>query len=131
MAANAETTIAADASFNGRISGEHLNVLGTFEGDIVVKGSLKIGPEGKVKAKVQAALVEVRGQFEGEIGAGTLVLGETARVRGTIKADKLSVREGAVLDGAVNRSAQAPAPTPAVATAAPAKPADTGPGSPS
>lgn len=115
MAANAETTIGADASFNGRISGDHLNVLGTFEGDITLKGSLKIGPQGRVKARVQAAVVEVRGEFEGEIGAGTLVFGETARARGTFKAEKLSVREGAMLDGAVNRTGGAPPATPPAA----------------
>jgi cytoskeletal protein CcmA (bactofilin family) len=115
-----DTTIGAQATITGRMGGEDLQVLGAFDGEISVRGTLRIGPQGRVKGIVKAATVEVRGTFDGEIGATTLVFGDTARARGTFRADKLSIQEGAVVDGSINGPERpktapvtAPAPTPA------------------
>lgn len=113
-----ETTVGADATFTGQVKGERLNVLGTFEGEATLKSTMTIGPQGRVKAKVQAEVVEVRGEFDGEIGARSLVFGETARAKGVFRAEKLTIREGAVVNGAFGKDASrtsgaAPAAAPA------------------
>ena len=62
-----------------------------------------------MKAKVKAAVAEIEGEFEGEVRADSLTLTETARAKGTFLAKRLNVREGAVLEGAIN-PVVAPAP---------------------
>ena len=115
-----------DAQFSGRFSGQDLDVLGRLEGDVEVKGRLRIGKQGRVKAKVKAAVTEIEGEFEGELRADSLTLTETARAKGTFLAKRLSVREGALLEGAINPVvAPAPAVPPAPAPGAP-PPVDAG-----
>jgi cytoskeletal protein CcmA (bactofilin family) len=138
---NGTTTaiVGEDAQFSGRFSGHDLDVLGRLEGEVEIKGRLRVGKKGRVKAKVKAAVAEIDGEFEGELRADALTLTETARAKGTFVAKRLNVREGAVLEGAINPNAPAapipaPAPPPAVEagagapTAAPAesKPEDGG-----
>jgi len=118
--------VGEDAQFSGRFSGQDLDVLGRLEGDVEIKGRLRIGKQGRVKAKVKAAVVEIEGEFEGELQTDALTLTETAKARGTFLAKRLNVREGAVLEGAINpastTTAHSPAPVhnPPAATPTPA-----------
>ena len=124
--------IGEDASFSGRFVGKDLLLLGKLEGDIELRGRLHLGPKGHARANVRAATVEVEGELNGEIRADALSLMPTARVRGTILAKRLSVQEGAVVEGSINpgsaRHAEpsaspfAPAPTPAAPAAPTAQP---------
>lgn len=113
---NGTTTAAVvgeDAQVSGRWSGQDLTVFGRLEGDVDLKGRLRIGKEGRVKAKVKAAAAEIEGDFEGEIRTDALTLLETAKARGTFVAKRLTVREGAVLEGSINPTSAAPSgPTP-------------------
>jgi cytoskeletal protein CcmA (bactofilin family) len=89
------------ANFSGRVAGQDLLVLGTFDGDLDLSGRLRAGSGSRLRARVNAAIVELEGDFEGEVQAGTLRVASTARVRGVFKADRLAVQDGAVLEGAV------------------------------
>jgi cytoskeletal protein CcmA (bactofilin family) len=127
------------SKFSGQVVGKDLTVLGSLEGTVEMKGALRIGPQAHVKATIRAQAVEVNGTFDGEIQATSLAFGENARARGVFRAERLSIREGALVDGAVNlpgsqTAQQAPAPqtttvpenpTPAPAAAAPASGEDT------
>ena len=53
-------------------------------------------------ARVVADAVEVAGEFKGELKARTLSLMEKGRVEGTVDTQRLAMREGATLNGAVN-----------------------------
>jgi cytoskeletal protein CcmA (bactofilin family) len=122
--ANAATTavVGEDAHISGHFRGKDLAVLGQLEGEIELSGRLSIGRQGRVKAQVKAAVTEIEGEFDGDVRTGVLVLAETARARGTFQAQRLTVREGAVLEGAVNRgggTSTASAETPAGASPAP------------
>jgi cytoskeletal protein CcmA (bactofilin family) len=117
-------SVGEDAFFSGRFSGQDLEVQGQLEGDVEVKGRLRIGRKGRVKAKVKAAVVEIEGEFEGEVRADALTLAEPAKAKGTFVAKRLNVREGALLEGAIN---PATTPAPAVPTPTPA-PAGGAPG---
>jgi cytoskeletal protein CcmA (bactofilin family) len=99
---NDVSILSEDASLSGRVSAQDLTILGGFEGDVAVRGRLRIGPNARVKAKVKAASVEIEGNFEGEVRATTLTFAPAARARGLFLADKLGIREGAVVEGAFN-----------------------------
>jgi len=96
------TVLDCGAVLSGRFSGRDLLVGGGFDGELVLSGRLQTTTGSHLRAHVRAAVVEIEGEFDGEIRAGTLRLAGSARARGVFVADRLDVREGAVLEGAVN-----------------------------
>src|SRR5687768_5881113 len=96
------TTIGTDAEFEGILNGKDVQILGRFKGEVLVTGKLSIGEDARVDAKVTADTVEIAGSFRGEIATRALILLEKARVDGAVEAKSLSVRDGALLNGAVN-----------------------------
>ncbi|HEY2944694.1 MAG TPA: polymer-forming cytoskeletal protein [Vicinamibacteria bacterium] len=104
-----ESTLSADLNVTGTISGQDLDVLGQFEGELRLAGKLRTGGASRVKAVVKAKAVEIEGEFEGEVRAESLRLAPTARARGTFVAKRLVIEEGAVFHGAVNREPPATA----------------------
>jgi len=111
--------VGEDAQISGRFSGQDLTVFGRLEGEVELKGRLRIGKQGRVKAKVKAASTEIEGDFEGEVRTDALTLAETAKARGIFVAKRLNVREGAVLEGSVNPTA-GPSAAPPVSVTPPA-----------
>ena len=104
-----ESTLSADLTVTGTISGQDLDVLGHFEGELHLAGQLRTGGSSRVKAVVKAKAVEIEGEFEGEVRAESLRLSPTARARGTFVAKRLVIEEGAIFHGAVNREQPASA----------------------
>jgi len=98
------TVLAPGAALSGRVSGQDLDVLGAFDGELELSGRLRLTAGSKVKARVRAALVEIDGDFEGEVRATTLRVGEGAHARGLFFAARIAVVEGARLEGGVNPS---------------------------
>jgi cytoskeletal protein CcmA (bactofilin family) len=98
----APTSVDGDAEFEGTLSGKDAQILGRFKGEILVTGKLVIGEGAKVDAKVTADTIEIAGAFRGELSTRALVLLDKARVDGSVQAKSLSVRDGALLNGAVN-----------------------------
>jgi cytoskeletal protein CcmA (bactofilin family) len=73
-----------------------------------------------MRARVQASVVELEGDFEGELRAETLRVTSSARARGVFAAERLSIEEGAVLEGDVQAPAAPGALVLAPAAAVPA-----------
>ncbi len=109
MDTNRMAVLVEGSTFSGRIKGKDLAVLGTFEGTIELSGQMRVGAQAQVKATIKAEAVEVNGVFEGDIDAAVLTFGENARAKGTFRAPRFAIREGAVVDGAVNVSVDKPA----------------------
>jgi cytoskeletal protein CcmA (bactofilin family) len=89
----------------GELSGsEDLYLDGQVEGSISLKGnSLTVGPNGQVKASVDAKGVVVQGNLEGNIQASDRVeLRKSASVTGDIATQRISIEEGAFLKGKVD-----------------------------
>ncbi|HTC48429.1 MAG TPA: polymer-forming cytoskeletal protein [Candidatus Aquilonibacter sp.] len=89
----------------GELSGsEDLYVDGQVEGSIALKGnSLTVGPNGQVKASVDAKGVVVQGKLDGNIQVSDRVeLRKSAVVTGDISAQRISIEEGAFLKGKVD-----------------------------
>jgi cytoskeletal protein CcmA (bactofilin family) len=88
----------------GELSGsEDLYLDGKVEGSIALKGnSLTVGPNGQVKASVEAKGVVVQGKLDGNIQASDRVdLRKSAVVNGDIATQRISIEEGAFLKGKV------------------------------
>lgn len=88
----------------GELSGsEDLYVDGQVEGKIELQSnSLIIGPNGKVKAEVNAKAAVIEGKVEGNIrAAGRTELKKSAVVLGDIFTQRFSIEEGAYLKGKV------------------------------
>jgi cytoskeletal protein CcmA (bactofilin family) len=89
----------------GELSGsEDLYVDGHVEGSIALKNnSLTVGPNGSVKATVDAKGVVVQGKLEGNVQASDRVeLRKSAVVTGDISTQRISIEEGAYLKGKVD-----------------------------
>jgi cytoskeletal protein CcmA (bactofilin family) len=89
----------------GELSGsEDLYVDGQVEGSIALKGnSLTVGPNGMVKASVEAKGVVVQGKLEGNVQASERVeLRKSAIVTGDISTQRIAIEEGAYLKGKVD-----------------------------
>jgi cytoskeletal protein CcmA (bactofilin family) len=103
------------ASLTGTVAGHDLVVLGALEGDLRLTGRLHVAAGSRLRARVHASVVDLEGDFEGEVRAQTLRVSASARARGVFRAERLSIQEGAVLEGSV----QAPAAEERVLAAAP------------
>lgn len=99
---DANTVIDTQSDFEGTLRGKDAQVLGRFRGEIELTGRLVMGEGSRVEAKVTADVVEIAGEFKGELKARSLSVLEKGRVEGTIDAQRLAMREGALLNGSVN-----------------------------
>lgn len=96
-------------TIKGTVSGDgNVIILGKLDGKFDLKGELTIAEPAVVHGEIRAGLISVKGQAEGTIAAHEkLHLETTARVRGTVNAHKISILEGAQLDGELKMSAGA------------------------
>jgi cytoskeletal protein CcmA (bactofilin family) len=105
------TLIGTSIVIKGELScGEDLYIDGQVEGTIDPKGNcLTIGPNGRVKANVNASAVVVQGKLDGSIQASDRVdLKQSAVVTGDIATQRISIDEGAYFKGRVNIQKEAP-----------------------
>ena len=96
----------------GRISGEgDLSILGSVEGDVVVRGDLTIGEHAKIDSeRLEAQGVNIMGEVDADVNAsGPVRLRPTARVRGDLKASEVSIEEGAQFAGRIEADFELPA----------------------
>ncbi len=77
----------------------NIRIDGRFEGEIITKGSLLVGHQAMIEAKVKAGSVESEGTIIGDITAKNNVrLKSTARVDGELKTPQLFMEDGAILN---------------------------------
>ena len=91
----------------GELTGdEDLEIEGTVEGDVRLPNHvLTIGAHGHVKAEVTAKCVQVVGHVAGNVIATERVeIQASGVVEGDIRAPRLLVQEGAVVNGAIQMS---------------------------
>lgn len=101
---NAMANIGKSITISGDLTGEEdLVIEGKVEGKVSLPTSqLTIGANGTVKAEIQAKAVVVVGRVSGDIrGTERVEIQATGHVDGDVTAPKLSVAEGAVLNGSI------------------------------
>src|SRR3984957_11768249 len=98
-----ETTLGEGVTFRGELRFERLlRIDGLFEGELLSKGELIVGPKGTVKANINLNAAIIEGKVVGNITvAGRLELRQGASVEGDIKAASLSVDDGVRIIGLV------------------------------
>jgi cytoskeletal protein CcmA (bactofilin family) len=121
-------TIGKSVIVKGELSGsEDLYVDGEVEGSISLHGqSLTVGPNGHVRANIEARNVIVHGHVDGNLRASDRVdLRKSASLTGDIWTARISIEDGAYFKGTID--IQKAEPTPRIepkpqATSAPAMP---------
>ncbi len=83
---------------------EDLFIEGQIEGKITVtKGSVTVGEKGRVQADIEATKIQVAGEVEGDLtGREQVVVLETGRVYGNIKAKSVTLQNGAQFQGSID-----------------------------
>ncbi len=127
----AAATIGNGIRIKGEVTGsEDLFVDGYVEGKLTLttNSSLTIGPNGSVKADLNAREIIVRGKVEGKVTArDKLLIGSTGQITGEVQTDRLAIEDGALLRGKVEAGKQQTTKIPevkAVAAAATSKSSD-------
>jgi cytoskeletal protein CcmA (bactofilin family) len=96
--------IGQSIQIKGELTGnEDLTIDGTVEGNIELKDhSLTIGPNGNIKADINAKKVTIIGEVQGNVTAEeTVEIRETGKLRGNIVAPRLVIADGAFFKGSV------------------------------
>jgi cytoskeletal protein CcmA (bactofilin family) len=101
-----EKILDVDASMQGTITFKdpvNLRINGSFEGKLDTRGNLTIGENAKVKASIFGDKIIVAGKVTGDIQASQSVsIIPPAVIHGNISTPRLSIAEGAILEGQIS-----------------------------
>lgn len=104
-ASSTQAAVGPTIVVKGEISGEEdLVIAGRCEGSIKLpKNTLTVLSGGHVQADVDANVVEIEGQVEGDVGGVDKVLiTATGRMEGNIKAPRVILNDGAKFKGSID-----------------------------
>lgn len=90
-------------ALKGEMSGEgDLLILGRFEGEITLKGTVRVEADAVVDANISASAIVIGGVVRGNLSAATRVeILPTGTLTGTLRSGSLSAAEGASVKGEV------------------------------
>jgi len=98
-----EKILDVDASMRGSLAFRdpvNLRINGKFEGNLETKGNLMIGEKAQIKADINGESIVISGRVIGNvIASGNIDLTRTAYLKGDISTPRLSMQEGAILQG--------------------------------
>lgn len=101
-----EKILDVDASMQGTITFKdpvNLRINGSFEGKLDTRGNLTIGENAKVNANIHGDNIVIAGKVSGDVVASqSLSILGSATLKGNITTPRLSIGEGAVLQGLVS-----------------------------
>jgi len=97
------TTIGPGITLKGELRGAGpVTVLGQFEGDVVLDGTLHVGPDGRVDANITAEAIVIGGVVRGNLSADTRVeILPTGTLAGTVKSGSFRAADGASVKGEI------------------------------
>jgi len=113
----AAACISQGIRIKGEVTGnEDLFVDGLVEGKLNLTANccLTVGPNGTVKADLNAREIIVRGKVEGKVTArDKLQVWSTGQITGEVQTGRLAIEDGALLRGKVEAGKQSAKPAPA------------------
>lgn len=117
------TVIAKDLLVTGKLSGEGVvQIEGTVEGEVSLKGYVIITPTGKMKGPVEADVIRVAGQVEGNlISHDHVQLERTGAINGDVTTASFVIENGGRLNGRTTMVPEQPS-TPRVESLEPLEP---------
>src|SRR5579864_1994748 len=84
-----------------------LKIAGNVEGDLKASGDVTIDSGANIQAAIEGANVSVRGQVTGNVTARKrLTLGGSGRLNGDVRVSRLTVEDGATLNGNVTMTSE-------------------------
>src|SRR5436190_17666678 len=84
-----------------------LKVAGNVEGDLKASGDVTVDSGATIQAAIEGANVNVRGQVTGNVTARKrLTLGGSGHLQGDVKVARLTVEDGATLNGNVTMQSE-------------------------
>jgi len=84
-----------------------LKIAGNVEGDLKASGDVTIDSGANIQAAIEGANVSVRGQVTGNVTARKrLTLGGSGHLNGDVRVSRLTVEDGATLNGNVTMSSE-------------------------
>ncbi|HKV86907.1 MAG TPA: polymer-forming cytoskeletal protein [Candidatus Dormibacteraeota bacterium] len=84
-----------------------LKIAGNVEGELKATGDVTIDPTATIQAGIEGSNVSVRGQVTGNVTAKKrLTLGGSGRLNGDVRVARLTVEDGATLNGNVTMSSE-------------------------
>ncbi len=102
--------LGSQTEFTGKLSFEgivHLD--GHFQGEIISRGTLVIGPDSIVEAEIHSNSLKISGEVRGDITATEKIeLFPPAKVFGNIRTPSLVVEEGVIFEGICSMSSFQP-----------------------
>lgn len=99
-----ETVIGPSVQVEGNFVGEgNIIVQGSVSGTVKTSGDLRVGPNAKIKADVEAKNIFTAGEITGTqlTAREKLEVEKTSRINANIKAAVLSVEPGAIINGKI------------------------------
>ena len=101
---NSSVTLGPRDSLIGTLTIEgDLTVQGKAEGELHVSGDVSVDDGANVRAQIEGNNVTVQGSVQGNVSArGRLALSGSDSVQGDVRVAKLSVEDGATLNGNVS-----------------------------
>jgi len=102
VSSKAAACVSQGIKIKGEVTGsEDLFIDGVIDGKINLANSiLTVGPNATVKADITSRELVIRGRTEGKLTASERIqIWHTARVQGDLKAERISIEEGAELHG--------------------------------
>ena len=129
-----KVNIGKSVIIKGELSGsEDLTIEGQVDGKIELRQNvLTIGPNGRIKAEINAKAVVVQGEVTGNITASEKIdIRDAGSVDGDLAAPRIAIADGAHFRGSIDMKRDAKSATAAATSAAqPAKPAEAKPAAP-
>ena len=84
-----------------------LKIAGNVEGDLKASGDITVDSTATIQAGVEGANISVRGQVTGNVTARKrLTLGGSGRLNGDVRVGRLTVEDGATLNGNVTMASE-------------------------
>jgi len=85
-----------------------IRIDGNIVGTMNIKGKLVLGPKGIIEGEIKCKNAEVMGTINGEITVEELLsFKASAKIKGDIITNKISIEPGAVLTGTINMDGHA------------------------
>ena len=97
--------IGSTISIKGEVTGEEdLIIEGKVEGTITLKSNtVTVGATGKVNANINAKIIKVDGEVQGDMnGLEQVIISKAGRVRGNIVSPRVSLEDGALFKGSID-----------------------------
>ena len=106
-----EAYIGEGLTLKGSVSGDtDMDIDGRVEGSISVNGHVRVLERGHVVGPIHVGALTTLGRVAGDVWTtDCLHVGETGRVTGNVRAARVSLDDGGLLDGAIDMDVDLPA----------------------